>query len=339
MEDNKVIKKGISNIGFRYVIFAIVVIVIQLVGSLIVKRLLPDLSDRQNSSLSFLFVIISMYLIGFPLIYLITKKFEKIQIEKKRLGFGKFVAGIFMCAGFCGVGAFVGVILNALFTIPFGANMNDTTITALMMDSSPFLRILVAGILAPIFEELIFRKVLVDHLAKYGKVVAIVASGLMFGMFHGNFAQCFFAAMLGFFFAYVYLKTGNILYTIAYHMIINCTTSVITYTLATRLLAVYTAENIAALSAGDPEAIMAFLPPILMYFAWLVFLIMCVIAGIIIFFINIKKFNVNENVDAMSKGKSIVAVITNPGMIVFFLICAGLFLQSYLPGIIEFFVR
>lgn len=339
MEDNKLRKKGISGIGFRYSIFAILVVAIQMGLSTAIHLFATNLTDRQDSFLSFLLIIISMDVIGFPFVFLLHKKLEKVHIEKTKLGFWKYVSGIFICAGFCGVGSIIGAVLNALLTVPFGGQMNDTTIVTLMMDSNPLIRILTVAILAPIFEELIFRKVLVDHLAKYGKVVAIVASGLMFGMFHGNFAQCFFASFLGFFFAYVYLKTGNILYTIGYHMIINFTTSVFTMFFTTRFLAVYTEENMNALSAGSVDAVAIILPPMLMYIAWMGFLGLCALAGIVLFFINLKKFKVNEAEGALTKGQSIKAVITNPGMIVFFVICVGLFLQSYLPGIVKFFIK
>ena len=47
--------------------------------------------------------------------------------------------------------------------------------------------ILTSVIIAPVMEELVFRKYLVDRLVPYGQKTAVVLSGLFFGLFHGNF--------------------------------------------------------------------------------------------------------------------------------------------------------
>ena len=70
------------------------------------------------------------------------------------------------------------------------------------------------AVLAPVFEELVFRKVLVDHVLPFGEWPAILFSGITFGLFHGNLTQFFYAALLGMVLAYVYIRTGNILYSI-----------------------------------------------------------------------------------------------------------------------------
>ena len=44
-------------------------------------------------------------------------------------------------------------------------------------------------------------------------------SGLMFGLFHGNLNQFVYAFVLGLCFGFIYVKTGNIRYTIGLHML------------------------------------------------------------------------------------------------------------------------
>ena len=77
------------------------------------------------------------------------------------------------------------------------------------------------AVLAPVFEELVFRKVLVDHVLPFGEWPAILFSGITFGLFHGNLTQFFYATVLGMILAYVYIRWGNILYTIGIHACIN----------------------------------------------------------------------------------------------------------------------
>ncbi len=90
-----------------------------------------------------------------------------------------------------------------------------------------FIMYALIGICAPVVEELTFRKLLVDRLVKYGAVFSVIMSGLMFGLIHGNFGQFFYAFFLGCLFAAIYVKTGNVLYTIILHMIVNMSSSVI----------------------------------------------------------------------------------------------------------------
>lgn len=79
---------------------------------------------------------------------------------------------------------------------------------------------------APIIEEYFFRKLLIDKIAPQGEALAILASGLLFGLMHGNLGQFFFAFALGCLFALVYIKTRNIKYTMLLHFIINTIASI-----------------------------------------------------------------------------------------------------------------
>ena len=88
-----------------------------------------------------------------------------------------------------------------------------------------FLGVLVVGILAPIVEEIIFRKLLIDNMSKYGIVASVTISAFLFGLFHGNLAQFFYAWALGIIFGFVYVYTGKIIYTILLHMSGNLVSS------------------------------------------------------------------------------------------------------------------
>ena len=51
--------------------------------------------------------------------------------------------------------------------------------------------------------------------------VAIITTAILFGLFHANFSQFFYAVALGMIFAYVTLKTGTIKYSIILHIVVN----------------------------------------------------------------------------------------------------------------------
>ena len=70
-------------------------------------------------------------------------------------------------------------------------------------------------------EELLFRKLLLDRVSVFGDRTAILLSGVVFGLAHGNFYQFFYAFGLGSIFAWVYLRTRRIRFSILLHVLIN----------------------------------------------------------------------------------------------------------------------
>ena len=84
------------------------------------------------------------------------------------------------------------------------------------------LLIITVGIIGPIAEEFIFRWMIFGRIRYYyGSKWAILFSGLMFGVYHGNMTQFIFCSVVGFAFAYLYDKSGNIWVPIASHMAVN----------------------------------------------------------------------------------------------------------------------
>ena len=152
-----------------------------------------------------------------PLMLLVTRRFPTLKPERRRLGAGGFVALVCICYAAMLLGNLVGIGVNSLVS-PGSVDL----ISDLATSSGNTLEMVVAFVgLAPIFEELLFRKVLADRVLPYGEWPAILFSGLTFGLFHGNLTQFFYAALLGMILAYVYVRTGNILYTIGIHACIN----------------------------------------------------------------------------------------------------------------------
>ncbi len=89
------------------------------------------------------------------------------------------------------------------------------------MQLNPWVTFVIAVLIAPTAEELLFRKLLTERIVKYGELAAVLASGLFFGLFHGNLNQFSYAFLLGLFLGFIYVKTGKLGYTIGLHMAIN----------------------------------------------------------------------------------------------------------------------
>ena len=163
---------------------------------------------------------ITMYGIGMPLSMAFFKKCKTQPMQGKRLGFGTMLMTIFACFGLTFLGSILGSLVDALSAGMLGtAASNPVAETTGSLE--PWAILLFMVILAPIFEEIFFRRVVIDRLRRYGDVPAIIFSGLAFGLIHGNFSQFFYATFLGMVFAAIYIHTGKLGYTIFLHMLVN----------------------------------------------------------------------------------------------------------------------
>lgn len=72
-------------------------------------------------------------------------------------------------------------------------------------------------IIAPIAEELIFRSILLKPLRAFGDLTAAIVTGLLFGLYHGNFDQFAYASIVGIFFSIIAIRYNSIVPTIIIH--------------------------------------------------------------------------------------------------------------------------
>ena len=77
-----------------------------------------------------------------------------------------------------------------------------------------------SGLLAPVIEEMVFRGAILHALKPYGHVFAIVTSAVMFGFFHGDLGQGFFAFIMGLVLGYLACEY-SIFWSMALHMFNN----------------------------------------------------------------------------------------------------------------------
>ena len=163
---------------------------------------------------------VSMYMIAMPVSYLIFRSCKAEPIEKKKLGPLAFLGLLSICFALTMAGGLIGNLLNSIISMFTGNEITNPVES--MIDGVPtWLTFLTVAVAAPLLEELFFRKLVIDRLRRYGDLPAIIVSGVLFGLIHGNFSQFFYAALLGIVFGAVYCQTGRLRYTIALHMIIN----------------------------------------------------------------------------------------------------------------------
>ena len=224
-----------------------------------------------------------------PLMLLLSRRLPARTPDRNGLGVGQFFALVCICYACMLVGNLVGIGLNSLVS-PGSVDLISNLTSA--GGNLPEM-VLAFLVLAPVCEELVFRKILVDRVLPYGQWPAILFSGITFGLFHGNLTQFFYAMLLGMVLAYIYIRTGNILYTIGIHACINFLGGVLPMLLP--------AASFAA--------------------------ILVAIAGVVLFFMNRKNIHVERNAVPGVGG----AMFSNAGMILFLLLsCLLMALVAYI---------
>ena len=80
---------------------------------------------------------------------------------------------------------------------------------------------LLTCVVAPVMEELTYRRLLIPRLRPYGDRFAVLTSALCFSLVHGNLSQFLYAFALGIILGHVFLKTGCVWQTILLHALVN----------------------------------------------------------------------------------------------------------------------
>jgi len=307
-------KRAFSKIGLAYLAGAAAycIIVSVLAGS--IARVNPGLLSGNGSMILSYIVLLG---IGYPLMFFIVKEMPVAEIPKKKLGFGMAIVA-FMTSYVVMVALnVIGLLINSRLGKLTGQGLQNP-ITNVVGEMSLPVQILIVVILAPIAEELVFRKMLVDRVYNYGELLAAMTSGLMFGLFHGNFQQFCYAFGLGVFFSFIYIRTGKIIYTIIFHMCINFMGSV-------PVVLLYKGIDIQRVQqyifSGQMEEYTQYVSEHLVDFAKVglygLFMMLFILAGIILAIVFHKKFRFEKHENDISFREAMASMFCNTGMILF----------------------
>ena len=105
----------------------------------------------------------------------------------------------------------------------------DTPIRLPSMDGFGLAGVLFTiAVMPAIFEELIFRGLLLKGMKSFGTVGAVLLNGALFAIYHGNPAQTLYQFCCGVAFAFVAIRAGSILPTVVSHFINNALIIILT---------------------------------------------------------------------------------------------------------------
>lgn len=323
----KLARKHLSRIGFVYLAGTVLLLALELSLVLLFESSSPD--GNYNSSALIFCNLFLRFILGYPLMLCLIHLVRKGKpIPQKKMKAGSIFVAFFMAYAMAMITNIIGLLLTSIINaFHNGVNMTDLQDTMLALPSVWLVLFVCVG--APVFEELIFRKALVDRAVYCGEGIAIAMSGVMFGLFHGNLNQFVYAAALGAFFAFIYVRTGKIRYTMILHAMVNSMA-----TIGTLLLKMFSegttgylegTEALASLSSmdlygllRDPLSSAMYLGGAIGLCVWLLAIAAFVITGIILWIVKGKKLFLLPSRDlSVPKGKHFSTAFLNPGMICF----------------------
>lgn len=307
------VREGRRNVGMVALAISFIFLFTTALQILLVP-LIAKLAPQWTNHVLFTWLMSSvpMYACAMPLSLIFFRACRTTQApQKKKMTAWSFISIFSLC--FAGTYLFniVGTLVNNLFSALLGrapVNAVEEMTTA----SPAWVNLIFVVILAPIFEELFMRKLVIDRLLPCGELPAILISGIAFGLIHGNFNQFFYATAVGMIFAVVYLRTGSIVYTIGMHMLLNF------------IGGVYAAEAIKLIGSGSTVGTLV---GAMMNYFYMIILIGAVIISIITVKSIIEKRPHLERPDPAPTSRDWVRMlILNPFVWIFLAVTALMFL-------------
>lgn len=339
-QDKREAKGIVMKTHFGIVIYLSVCYAAIFILSLVFNLFLGDISAQflENATLLALFNqlmnAIPQYVIAFPVILLFLRNVRVTKRnEKSTLSFKEFFSMLCIAEFLMIVGNLIGTSLNMTVEMFTGGVVDNAV--AEMIESTPiWLLLIFVVILAPIFEELIFRKLLMDRLLVLGDKAAILMSAIAFGAFHGNLYQFFYATFVGLVFGYVYAKTRRVIYPIILHALVNFLGSVVAIPVIKAEEKLF--EMLELVEANPNADLTPYGIPMLITTAYSVVQYTLIGFGVFYFIRMLKRRKTlfARGEITLDKPTYMNVIFKNPGVIVFYALCATIMIINLIPTIV-----
>ena len=222
-------RKAYSHLGISVIVLFVAYLGSAYTLSYIAAYVMPSL--YQTWWFSWLINMLPLYAIAFPAFLWCIKRAPVgahdptydaygYVYQKPKFHIGHFCLFFLMAVGLMYIGSFIGNAMMSWMSQKTGASY-ENGLNDLAANSQPWMIFFGSVVIAPLGEELMFRKLFIDRARRYGDGMAIVLSALLFALFHGNFFQFFYAFFVGAVMAYLYTLTGKFIYPAFMHMGLN----------------------------------------------------------------------------------------------------------------------
>lgn len=175
-------------------------------------------------TLPLLLLNIIMDIVGYPLAIFFGCKLSKYKphefLSVKNLTASFVIKAVIVTLGFQVIGS---ILANFVTIAGTSLGYELTTLDVNMQSglSYNFALIILTCIIAPIFEELLFRGIILRSLSKINVVFGIILSSFLFGLFHANIPQMIAAFFMGCALSFVAIKSGSIVPCMIMHFFAN----------------------------------------------------------------------------------------------------------------------
>lgn len=209
---DKLDKREFNQIGKTIIVSNIITILAGVVGMILISifseiinsithNTISIFTEENNKGIIDIFIIV----VGFyPFIIFKGKKFflNDLMKENKKINLKLIIISILILFS---INNILGEVIDGLEKClnAIGLSTNNALLQLEELNSSTIPMILSICIIAPIFEELIYRGVILKSLEKYGRFFAILTSAILFGLAHGNFYQTPHTIIIGVFWGYL----------------------------------------------------------------------------------------------------------------------------------------
>ncbi len=223
------IKTTFSRMGFAIALLTVSMIAAQYLLSYIMVLCNPHVGSYWWANM--IISVVPLYGVALPILLFMLKKIPAAPhntrmnsgyavYDKPAFGWKQWLRLFIMGMGLMYIGSYIGDFLMNFLTLLTGYSY-ENPLNELVESFPLWATLLMTCVIAPLGEEFIFRKLFIDRARRFGDTAAILLSGLIFGLFHGNFFQFFYAAFLGILLAYIYTRTGNLWWCAGMHAAAN----------------------------------------------------------------------------------------------------------------------
>lgn len=212
-----------NRLGLGFIVFLVCMLCVPRLVTYVVDNTAPSLLESTFFGIPLNYI--SMYLIGFPLMLLVLRSMPDHTLTVTETTPRKKISPWTMLALYPVVYAVMGIFaaLGAWMEQLIGKSATFTTADIVASNIPQWMIFLSGVIIAPVMEEIIFRRMTYRKAVGYGKATYVMWSALIFGLFHLNFGQSIYTAALGVVLAMVMLRTGSVIYGILLHVALNFT--------------------------------------------------------------------------------------------------------------------
>ena len=333
--DPAAVRHHFSRVGLAYLTMTVAFMAAAYAAQFALLNLRPELLNTWW--MRWVLSLLPLYGVGLPILWLMLRKIPAsphntdctvggLRTDKPAFGFKPWAILLVIAFGCMTAGSILG---NIIMTIMSAVMQYDYAfaLNSMVYETPVWFTLICTCICAPLGEELIFRKLLIDRTRRYGDWTAILLSGLLFGLFHGNLFQFFYAALVGMILAYVYTRSGSYRWCVAMHAAINFMGSIVIPALGKLITPYLSAEVLTTEMLLDPAFLLAMLASLLLS-AWQYGML---IAGIVLFCVCFKRRKLSNGMPLPEGNRASVLSLANPGMIACLVIMLLLLAVNLIP--------